>query len=230
MTPSLRSLRKDIAAPTSEFGVPALRIGRSMDTTTVSGAQPAEVTSTVFADLRPADRAVALMALVEALKAEADAAKVEALRLADLTGAKSFRTPMGTVSVTQKATPVRVNEAKLVEWVKVNLAGEDMIETVEQVKPWAAKMITDRLVIIGGDVYDNADLHGGSSFTVVDGIVVLEDGTAVEPVPFATPGDAPDPYVSWPASADKRAAQAAARAWVSGKSTELAHRVLEAGS
>lgn len=197
-------------------------------TTTLAGGTPEEITTSVFTDLRPADRAVALMALAEAIKAEADAAKDEALRLADLTGAKSFRTPMGTVSVTQKEVPIKVDESKLLDWVKGNYPIDELVETIEQVKPWASKQIADRLVIVGGAVYDSADLPG-SGFAVVDGDVVLEDGTVVDPVPFATAGILPDPYVSWPASAEKRAAQAAARAFVSGQSAELAHRVLEAG-
>ncbi|MEK6311046.1 MAG: hypothetical protein V4755_10085, partial [Curtobacterium sp.] len=101
--------------------------------------------------LRPADRAVAFLALAEVCKAQADAAKKEALQLADATGASSFRTPMGALTITQKDAPLQVNDAALLEWVREH--EPSMIETVEQVKPWFAKQTIESLVAIDGKIY-----------------------------------------------------------------------------
>jgi len=196
--------------------------------TTPASTPVAEVTSTLLRDLRPADRAVALMALAEAIKAEADSAKAEALALADLTGARSFRTPMGTLSVVQKDAAPKINQSKLLDHVKAT--NPEWIESVEQVKPWAAKVLTDRLVIIGEHVYDSADFGDDGDYTTVDGDVFLTNGEPVTPVEYATAQEAPSPYVSWPTSAEKKAAQAAAIRFVTGESTQLAHRMIEAGA
>jgi hypothetical protein len=186
-----------------------------------------EVTSSLFDTLRPAERAVALMALAEAIKTEADKAKAESLTLAEMVGAKSFRTPMGALTITQKQAPVQIKEAALLDWVREHDA--DLIETLEQVKPWAVKQIADRLVVIEDNVYDSADLPKGAEYIVEDGTVVLTDGTLVEPVPFATVGSIPPAYVSWPSSPEKKAAQAAAQAFVHREHETLAHRVLTSG-
>ncbi len=104
----------------------------------------------------------------------------------------------------------------------------DAVETVEQVVPWKGKALVGRLAAIDGKVYDTLDLPKGTEYTVVDGTVVRADGQVVEPVDFAEVGAQPDPYVSWPASLEKKSAQGAVRSWVRHELASLTSRAIEA--
>ncbi len=161
--------------------------------------------SALYQKLRPADRVVALAALKAAIEQELAKQKQLALAVAEEVGVKSFNTRFGALNVVAKDAPILINEFALFDWVKVH--APENIETIEQVKPWFAKQLSDpeRFIVVGDDVFD---ANG-------------------EDVPYAQVGQAAEPYISWASSKEQKLGKQIAEGFVRGHLEELSTGVLE---
>lgn len=143
--------------------------------------------------MKPAERVALLTALVEGAKAALDAAKIEALTVADVVGVKSFNTPYGAVTIGQKqAAPAVKSPTELLEYVKHTFPTE--VEVTTRVRPAFVSALLDR-------VEWDAETQQ------------FIDPTTGEAIPGLDWSAAGDPYVTWPAGDAQRATKEEAREW-----------------
>lgn len=141
-------------------------------------------------NMTAADHLALLLALEAGLKDQIAQAKRRVLEAAAETRTRSYDTPVGQVNITRKDPPIEVtDEAALLAWVKENRPDE--VEVIERVRPAYMKHLRE------------------NRWTVVKGQVI--DTQTGEIVEFAALGDPGEPYITWPASKQQRAAKEEAR-------------------
>lgn len=162
------------------------------------------VESEMYQSLRPAQRVAALSALKDALEQQIKLEKAKVLDVAREVGVKSFNTEFGGITVVDARQPIIIDEVKLLDYVRES--APELIETVETIPDWYHAQLTGtkNLQIIDGEVYDLKGTH----------------------LPYASLGEAGDPYVTWPSSPAQKAGKAQAAEFVKGNVGALSASVL----
>lgn len=115
------------------------------------------------------ERLAALRALRHGLDSAIAVAEEEIRHVRQLTGARSFTTSLGSVTIAQRKPSIRLDSDAFLDWCRENAPGE----IVESVRPSFEKAVKARLRVAGGDVVDG------------DGVVV-DYATATEGSEYIT--------------------------------------------
>lgn len=173
-----------------------------------------------------AQKVAALSAIRDGIDAIIDEEKQNVIQFATQHGVKSFATTIGNVTVTSKKQSIRINRKALIK--DLQTTRPELLTTYTTITEEGVAWLREHMpqfVVDTIEVSDGISDAIQSSLTVVDGQIVDPNGTIVD---YATLGPEPTPYVTLPASTNKKEAIKYATQMIQANLTGFVTPVLEA--